>query len=147
MFIVFNQPLLYRQRTGWVAIASGSGLVINVLSNLLLIPNYGIIGSAIATVVSYAAMATIMSVMVNKLYGFTWETGTLSFFAATALVFAGLGCFLDGNPWSGSTVVRLVLFLLFPAVTLFRLQRDQHSNLALKLRFSLLTSSVVPKIS
>lgn len=145
MFIVFNQPLLYRQRTGWVAIASGSGLAINVLTNLLLIPNYGIVGSAIATVISYAAMATIMLVMVNKLYGFTWETATLCFFAAAAVIFGGLGCLLDGNPWSGSTAVRLVLFLLFPAVTLFRLQRDQHSNLTLKLRFSLLNSPVVPK--
>lgn len=147
MFIVFNQPLLYRQRTGWVAIASGSGLAVNVLANLLLIPQYGVTGSAIATVISYTAMATIMLFMVNKLYGFSWETRTLCFFATAAILFAGVGCLLDESPWSGSTVVRLVLFLLFPAVTLFRLQRNQHSKLALKLRFSRVNSTIIPKTS
>lgn len=147
LFIVFNQPLLYRQRTGLVAIASGSGLAVNILANLLLIPGYGITGSAIATVISYAAMAAIMLFMVNNLYGFSWETAKLCFFAVAAAVFAGVGCLLDGTPWSASTVVRLVLFFVFPVVTLFTLQRNEHSKLALKLRFSFVKPSIVPEIS
>ena len=55
-FIGFNQPLLLKRKTLLLACWSMCGVIINVSLNLLLIPRYGIIAAAMATVAAYATM-------------------------------------------------------------------------------------------
>ena len=55
-FIAFNQPLLLKRQTLLLAGWSLCGIIVNLTTNLLLIPKYGINAAAGATVAAYAVM-------------------------------------------------------------------------------------------
>ncbi len=50
-----------------VALASGSALAVNVVANLILIPPLGIMGAAVASLVSYTINATLLLTIASKL--------------------------------------------------------------------------------
>jgi len=50
----------------------------NIAANLLLVPHFGILGSAWATVLSYAAMAAVGFALAQPLYPVPWEAGKLT---------------------------------------------------------------------
>ena len=135
MFMAFNQPLLYNNRTGILAMVSAAGLLVNVVTNVWLIPRMGITGAAIATVAAYLTMASLMFVIVRRLYGCMWENGQLWFLFFASAGFAVLGCWLTGEPWTSNTMVRIALLLLFPLMTLFKIQRTPQARLAIASRF------------
>ena len=47
------------RRTGYIAIYTGAALILNVVLNLLLIPPWGMMGSAFATLAAYALLAAL----------------------------------------------------------------------------------------
>ncbi len=53
--MVTNQWLISRNFTGYVGFRSGAGLLASVISNLILIPKYGIYGAAVSVVVGHGA--------------------------------------------------------------------------------------------
>jgi O-antigen/teichoic acid export membrane protein len=64
------------------------GAAVNVIANLLLIPSFGITGAAVATLLSYAAMAAVLYVIVQRVYPVEYEFVTMAKIAlAAALVF------------------------------------------------------------
>lgn len=64
------------------------GAAVNVIANLLLIPSFGITGAAVATLLSYAAMAAVLYVIVQKVYPVEYEFGKMiKIVVAAALVF------------------------------------------------------------
>lgn len=132
MFVAFNQPLLYERKTGLVALASGAGLVANVAANAILIPHFGIMGAAIATVISYFLMALIALLIVNRKYHFEWEFLRIMVIFAIASACAILGCQLSTEINILNSVLKLMLLLAFPVFTLFRLHRTDQSKLQIK---------------
>lgn len=65
-----------RGRAGWVSVANVVALVLNVTLNLILIPSLGIVGAALASLVSYTAHATMTLLIASRLSG----QGPLSLF-------------------------------------------------------------------
>jgi O-antigen/teichoic acid export membrane protein len=63
------------KKTKYLPLITGLGAVLNVLTCFLLIPYWGIVGSAIATLVSYVAMAVYMYIVAQKFYHVKYETG------------------------------------------------------------------------
>jgi O-antigen/teichoic acid export membrane protein len=63
------------KKTKYLPLITGLGAVLNVVTCFLLIPYWGIIGSAIATLVSYIAMAVYMYIVAQKFYPVKYETG------------------------------------------------------------------------
>jgi O-antigen/teichoic acid export membrane protein len=49
-----------------VSICSGFGLVTNVIANFILIPPMGIAGAAVASLISYSAIAALLVVIVSR---------------------------------------------------------------------------------
>jgi len=65
------------KKTKYLPLITGLGAVLNVVTCFLLIPDWGIVGSAIATLVSYVAMAVYMYIVVQKFYPVKYETGKI----------------------------------------------------------------------
>jgi O-antigen/teichoic acid export membrane protein len=65
------------------------GAAVNVAANFLLIPRWGIMGAAVATLMSYAGMAMVLGVLVRRIYPVRYETARLlKIVAAGTAVFA-----------------------------------------------------------
>jgi O-antigen/teichoic acid export membrane protein len=71
------------RRTGHVAVAAGIAAGANIGLNFLLIPAWGMIGAAAATLVAYAALATLYHLQAQRVYPTPYDLRTV--FAVSAL--------------------------------------------------------------
>ena len=111
-FLALNKPLFYRQRTGLISMISAMGLLVNVVVNLWLIPQFGIFGAAVASAVAYTVMAVLAYFVSQKVYPFDWHIRKLIPCFAAFLLFGMIACFLPGR-----IDVWFVLLKLFMLVT------------------------------
>ncbi|MFK7769249.1 MAG: polysaccharide biosynthesis C-terminal domain-containing protein [Mariniblastus sp.] len=135
-FMAFNQPLLYQRRTGLIAMASGFGFAVNIGCNLCLIPQLGIMGSAIATVITYVCMATTMFVLVSFQKEIHWQTRTNGLILLLSAAIACSVLFLPSQIWDWTFIVRLSLMLAFPLLTLFKFELNDQRQLQIGFRLS-----------
>ena len=58
---ILQMPSIYiKEKQSWVPYFWGIGCIINILSNYILIPNYGFYGAAISTLFAYISMALFL---------------------------------------------------------------------------------------
>lgn len=85
--------------TKTVALLTVAGAALNIVANLLLIPSYGILGAAYATLFSYLALTLAISIRANRLVPVPWPirvtvtsilVGLVAFLAARIAVPANL---------------------------------------------------------
>jgi O-antigen/teichoic acid export membrane protein len=69
---VLVTELLARERPGYTVWASGVAAVVNLASNLLLVPKFGISGAAIASTLSYALLSLILIRYYLRETGLSW---------------------------------------------------------------------------
>ena len=78
MYYISSSPLFYNKKfTKYIPIASFSGGGVNVLANFLLIPHYGMMGAAWATVASYLATFVIAHILANIAYPLPYDYAKL----------------------------------------------------------------------
>lgn len=84
---------------------------VNVLANYILIPPFGLMGAAVATLLSYLVMAVLMGIIVRRIYPVPYETARLAKIAVSAFVVMVPGLWV--GDWSFAIPARAVLLLLF----------------------------------
>jgi O-antigen/teichoic acid export membrane protein len=94
----------------WVV--SGFAAVVNVVLNLILIPPYGMIGAAIATLAAYVALFAGMWLRSRRIYAVPYQWRRLATLAAVAVGLTILGREL------GSLPVAIALIVVYPLVLL-----------------------------
>ncbi len=98
-----------KEKTRLLPLITGTGLAMNIAGNLLLIPSFGMVGAAWATVLAYAVMTVLGYSFSQRYYPMQYEYARLVKIAVlTALLF---GIAQSGNfgwPW------RVLLLLAFP---------------------------------
>jgi O-antigen/teichoic acid export membrane protein len=79
------------RRTQFNWVVTGAAAVVNVALNLALIPSYGMMGAAIATVAAYVTMAIGMAWWSQRIYPvpYQWRRVATAAFAAVGLAVAG----------------------------------------------------------
>jgi len=86
-YVNFLIGVYLEKKTSVLPYVFGIGALVNVVSNLILIPEYGIMGAAYATLLSYAALAVGIYLPSQRLYKIDYEWKKIaSVFAAAALV-------------------------------------------------------------
>lgn len=85
-YYFFSSPLFFYKKTHLLPLVTGSSAIINIGMNLLLIPEYGIYGAAIATIFSHVWISVISFVLGNRLFRVKWPIG----YIFTANFFVGL---------------------------------------------------------
>ena len=136
LFIALNQPLLFERRTGLLSMISGFGLAINICLNLLLIPQLGIWGAAIANVSAYLAMTAVTFAATNRIYKIEWESGPLLLTICLFVVFGAVACQFPAEVNMRLIPLKLVLLVAFPLLTLFRFRSSKQALITIESRFA-----------
>ncbi|MBI4535472.1 MAG: polysaccharide biosynthesis protein [Ignavibacteriae bacterium] len=90
------------------------GAAVNVAANLALIPIIGIMGAALATLMSYAAMATVLYFTVQKYYAVKYEFERLAKIVVAAAIVFGLYLLVELD--SFELVWKVALLILFVVI-------------------------------
>ncbi len=69
---ILRLDLLGKNRPGSVSLMMGAGAALNLLLNLMLIPQLGIVGAALASSIAYLAVTLAMLVLYCRLSGVAW---------------------------------------------------------------------------
>jgi O-antigen/teichoic acid export membrane protein len=87
------------------------GAGINVAANFLLIPSFGMMGAAVATLLSYSIMAVMLYFMVRNIYPVEYEWERMAKIAAAAIAVYALFVFVEFD--SFAFIWKCSLLLLF----------------------------------
>jgi O-antigen/teichoic acid export membrane protein len=93
----------------------------NVAGNFILIPRFGMMGAAWATVLSYAVMALVGLVLSRRLYPIPFETGRLLRLAGAAGLAFAVSCFAP-EAVGPALAVKCALLALFAAYAVFEVR-------------------------
>ena len=99
------------KRTQFNWVVTGAAAAVNIALNLILIPPYGIMGAAVATLAAYVTMAAGMAWWANRVYPVPYQWRRV----LTAGL-AGVGLVVTGKLVGGGLVVALPLALAYPLV-------------------------------
>ena len=138
-FVICNQPLFFDRRILAIAGASGCGLLVNIVSNLLLIPQMGIMGSAISTLVSYLVIAVIMFLVVSRTHQFKWPLTRLLYVTSVTALLGAIGWILPMSLWGWPMLLKIALLICFPILVLFDIRIGRNFSFSIQPR-SLLES-------
>jgi O-antigen/teichoic acid export membrane protein len=105
-------------RTGILPMVTGSAAVVNVLANMVLLPVFGIVGGAWATLVAYAVSSGIMVYRTRALWPVPWEWARVAIALGLAGAFVSVPWLL---PLEGAlrVVVCVVLLAAYPVLLIF----------------------------
>ncbi len=73
LYINFIAGIYLEEKTKYLPLITGVGAVLNIISNLILVPSIGILGGAISTLLSYIVMALGIFIVSQKFYKIEYE--------------------------------------------------------------------------
>ena len=119
IYVNLLAPVTLAKRTDLVAYATGAGAAVNVVCNLLMIPRWGLMGAALATLFAYLAMAGALFLMGRRVYPLSYEYRRLGH-AGACLVLSVIAFWTWGRPIAPfqHVLLRLGLLASFPALLL-----------------------------
>ncbi|HEX7244758.1 MAG TPA: oligosaccharide flippase family protein [Solirubrobacterales bacterium] len=94
--------------------ATGAALIANVALNLLLVPPFGIVGAAVALVLSYVVVLALMYVFTQRLFPVPYEWTRLARVLLTTTVLIAAGELLLPTAGAAGFFARTALWLLYP---------------------------------
>ena len=112
-YIVVSIGVGRSRRTQFNWVVSGAAAIVNVALNLVLIPRYGMMGAAVATVAAYIVLFAGMALRAQRLYPvpYQWRRVVVAAAVAVGLTVAGK---LLHVPLAGA----IALILLYPLALL-----------------------------
>ncbi len=120
IYVVFVVGVYLEKKTQYLPLITGAGAAVNVGANLFLIPRMGIMGAAIATLLSYMVMAVGMYGSSQRFYPVRYEWGKVTRTMAFALGLFAILQWINPPPLASSGLaLKLALFLAFPLLLWF----------------------------
>jgi O-antigen/teichoic acid export membrane protein len=96
------------KKTGKLPLVTFTAAALHVVANYALIPSFGLMGAAFATLASYVVMAGMMYIIVQKIYPVQYELGRLGKIAVAAVIVSA-GALIAG---SGTMAIAIKLALI-----------------------------------
>jgi O-antigen/teichoic acid export membrane protein len=112
-YVNFTVGVFITKKTKLMVIFTGLAAIINISSNFYLMPAFGIMGAAIATLLSYFVMALSIFVANQKIYKINYEFKRI--ISLLILLFSVLFIYYYFNPdiWIRIAILIVIPFLLF----------------------------------
>ena len=101
-------------RTEFNLPATFSALAVNVALNLALVPPLGIVGAAIALVISYLVVLAMMYVFTQRLFPVSYEWGRLARVVLVSAALVATGALFLPTSGAGGLLGNVVLWLAYP---------------------------------
>jgi len=115
VFLLTSVGIGIEKKARYYPVVTAAAAATNVGANLLLIPRFGMMGAAWATVFSYAVMAGLGFTFSRRLYPIPYEWSRI-----IRVVAAAAGCYLLAllapEPWLPAVAVKLLALAAFPAL-------------------------------
>ncbi len=113
-YVNFIVGMNMEKKTGYLPVVTGAGALVNVAVNFALIPYYGIMGAAYATLAAYVVMAVAMYLVSQRFYYVHYEWNKILKLAVIVVLTYGGALFIHFEPMSAlSLSVKLALSILF----------------------------------
>lgn len=124
LYCLFSTSLFFSLKTKLILSVSASAAILNIALNILLIPRYGMVAAAWATLVAYAMMAGIVWVVASRGDGGLYEHRKVLRLVVMFCVVFGITLFVDRSGLS--TVLALsikgaLFVLVFPALAALKI--------------------------
>lgn len=100
------------------------GAAVSITTNLILVPQLGILGAGWAVALSYASMACALFIFTHRAYPIPYEYKRLACMGCTALVTVAFMRYTGNLLW-----VKIVLLTLYPALMALILRRKKNAIL------------------
>lgn len=113
IYVNLTVGIYIEKKTRLMVIFTGLAALVNVGSNLYLMPAFGMIGAAMATLLSYVTMAVSIFIANQRIYPIRYEYGRLGILLTYLSLMLFLYYYFDLT-----LVMRIVLFLLTPVLFL-----------------------------
>ena len=114
MIQVLGAGIMIRNKTRYFAISNGIAMVINLCLNLVLIPRFGAMGAAVATLLSFGVRLSIDTYNSQKLFHVDHDWGRLIRIVVLYIVLVLLARVAVFDNLVVSLVANTVMFLAFP---------------------------------
>ncbi|HST18006.1 MAG TPA: oligosaccharide flippase family protein [Gaiellaceae bacterium] len=89
--LVVTSGISFARRTRLLPAIAGAAAAVNIALNLVLIPQYGMVGAALATAAGYAVLAVLQHAVAQRVYPTPYETGKVLRALVLAAVFGAVG--------------------------------------------------------
>ncbi len=113
LYVNFTVGIYIKKKTQWMVLFTGLAAVVNVGSNFYLMPHFGIMGAAVATLLSYLIMTLAIWIVNQRLYPVAYEYGRILIVLVYLVVMLFVLYYF--NP---DFVLRVLLILLSPVLFL-----------------------------
>lgn len=115
VYVNFIVGIYIKKKSKHLLYITGIAASTNIVLNYLLIPEYGMMGAAVATVCAYAVMTLILFVVTRKFYPVDYEYKRLLHICIVAALLFILQSFL---PEGGSLISKSALLISYPFILL-----------------------------
>ncbi len=122
-YVVFSAGIYIEEKSMYAPIVAGVGAITNIVSNILLIPHFNIMGAAFATLISYAVMAFGYYLVTQKYYRIDYEYGRLFKLVIVGTVIAVLYYVLKSLD-EINLLIKSAIFIVY-VIIVFRFIADQ----------------------
>jgi O-antigen/teichoic acid export membrane protein len=129
IFYIVSMGICFVKKMKYYAYANVIGALVNLSLNFLLIPPFGIIGAAVATVASFGAMAYFGNFWGSKLYPLGFKTHYVIVVAGVYAVFYSLALTFGSATSPGIFAAKLLLFLVFAGSLSVLLEQEERTLL------------------
>lgn len=110
---MFATGISLSKKTKYLTLSSVIAAVLNIILNIILIPKIGIIGAAIATLISYIVLAFLNYFYSQKLYYLEYEIGKILKVLTVAVIFVTIGTFVKFDNILISLLIKIVFVSVF----------------------------------
>lgn len=114
VYVNLTVGIFIERKSHLMIIFTGLAALVNISTNFYLMPNFGIMGAAIATVLAYLVMVVSIYIANQKIYPVHYESLRIIFILSFLVI--GLFIFYYFSP---GLFVRLIIIGLFPVIFLF----------------------------
>lgn len=117
LFVIFSAGIYIEEKSIYAPAVAGLGAVVNIVSNILLIPVFGIMGAAFATLISYAVMALGYFLVTQKYYKIDYEYPRL-IKLCTLVLFIGTSYYFLRSTDELSLFVKMAMLIIYVSILL-----------------------------
>ena len=94
LYVIFTAGIYIEEKSMYIPLITGIGAAVNIGVNFLLIPVWGIMGAAYATLAAYLAMAAGLYIVTQKFYRIEYEIAKLSRIFIAIIIVGGIYYYL-----------------------------------------------------
>jgi O-antigen/teichoic acid export membrane protein len=116
LYFLTNVGIYLKKKPAYIPLIVGSVAVINLALNFILIPDWGIMGAAVATLISYFLLVVFSYVVSQRSYRIVYEWVRLIKAAVLFIILLVSGLLVSSDSIYLTLIMKVGLILLFPAI-------------------------------